>query len=139
MSLDAGTALLAAACLHAGFQTTVTVAVYPALAALPAADWERGHRAHSRRMVVLVAPLYGLLLAASVWSLVDGPDAATWVAVAGLALAGGTTAAVAAPLHGRLGRAGPEPVLVRRLLVADSVRCAGALVGLAGAVVAVAR
>ena len=136
MSLDASTALLVAACLHAGFQATVTLAVYPALADLPLEDWERGHDAHSRRITVLVAPLYGLLLATSAWSLISGPDAATWVALAGLAMAGGTTAAVAAPLHGRLGREGPRPALLRRLLVADYVRSAGATIGLAGALVA---
>ena len=43
-----------------------------------------------------------------------------------------TTALVAAPLHGRLAP-GPDPVLLRRLLAADRVRAAGAVVALAGA------
>ena len=43
-----------------------------------------------------------------------------------------TTALVAAPTHGRLGR-GRTDALVRRLLVADRVRLLGAIVCLAGA------
>ncbi len=138
MPWDAATILLVAACLHVGFQATVTVTVYPALAAVPEEAWEPNHDAHSRRISVLVAPLYGLIVAASAWSLATGPSPATGVAVAGLALAVGTTAAVAAPLHGRLGREGPRPELLRRLLRADRVRLAGAVVGLAGSLAAVA-
>ena len=136
--MDAATTLLVAACLHAGFQATVTVAVYPALVALRAADWGRGHEAHSRRMALLVVPLYAVLLAASARSVLAGPGVATWVALAGLAVAVGTTATVAAPLHSRLGREGPDPALLRRLLRADHVRCAGALLGLGGALADVA-
>jgi hypothetical protein len=64
---------------------------------------------------------------------VSGPSAG--VALGGVALSLGTTALVAAPLHGRLARR-RDPWLVRRLQVADLVRTAGALAALSGAMVA---
>jgi hypothetical protein len=36
----------------------VTVVVYPALADTPVGEWAAVHAAHSRRMTVVVAPLY---------------------------------------------------------------------------------
>ncbi|WP_369069122.1 hypothetical protein [Kineococcus terrestris] len=138
-------ALLVVSALHAGFQAVVTVVVYPALADLARsavadrAAWAVAHTAHSRRTTVLVAPLYLALLAVWGWVLLavlpsTGPTPALAVAGAGTALAGGTTALVAARLHVRLGREGPRPQLVAALLRADRVRCAGALLALAGAV-----
>ena len=81
-------------------------------------------------MVVLA---YGALVVAGGWALV-----LTWVDPWVLASVGGgvvsllATALVAAPTHSRLA-AGKDAVLVRRLLVADRVRAAGAVVCLAGA------
>ncbi len=136
--MDAAEALLTTSALHAGFQAVVTVVVYPALADTPAEAWPVAHAAHSRRISVVVGPLYLLLAAANLWVLVDGPhSAAALVAVAGNLLAGLTTAAVAAPTHGRLGREGPQPALLHRLLVADRVRLAGALVAVTAAGLAV--
>lgn len=126
-------ALLAATALHAGFQATVTLVVYPALADVGGTGWRRAHEAHSRRVAVVVLLVYAALVAACSWVLVAGPRTpAAYAALAGAALAGLTTALVAAPAHARLGR-GRTDALVGRLLAADRVRLAGALVALGGA------
>ncbi|PRY15343.1 hypothetical protein [Kineococcus rhizosphaerae] len=110
----------------------MTAVVYPALAATPGADFVRVHTAHSRRITPVVAGVYGALLAAWGWVLVSAP-LTPWLlaALVGSAGALGSTALVAAPTHARLGRDGPRPPLLRRLLRADAVRCAGALLTLA--------
>lgn len=135
--LTAVEALLAASAAHAGFQTVVSVVVYPALAGTRPDDWAEVHAAHSRRISFVVGPLYLAVAAACLWTLLDDPGGWALVAVAGNALAAVTTALVAAPTHGRLGARGPEPALLRRLLVADRVRTAGALLAAAAALVAV--
>lgn len=121
MSLDV-LALLAAAQL--GFQLTVTVLVYPALADAPDPGWSTAHDRHSRRIVGPVAVLYGGLLVALPWAWLTTPSG--WVAAAGAAYGALvlTTALLAAPTHGRLGRAGASerPLLLRRLLLVDRVR-----------------
>ncbi|MCL8251448.1 hypothetical protein AERO_08630 [Aeromicrobium fastidiosum] len=123
--LTATEALLATSGLHLGFQAVVTVVVYPALASTPADRWHEVHAAHSRRISYVVGPLYVVVAAACVWVLVAGPHTAwAFAALAGHAVAAGTTAAVAAPAHGRLGRDGPSDREVGRLLVADRVRLA---------------
>ena len=67
-------------------------------------------------------------------------ETGTWVAVAGGLLAVVTTAAVAAPTHGRLAGApvAERPALIRRLDRADRVRTLGAVVCVAGALLLVA-
>ena len=137
--MTATEALLAVSALHAGFQLVVTVVVYPALADVPPDRWGPAHDAHSRRITLLVAPLYAAVVGACGWVLVDGPlllSAA--VAVAGNAGALVATALVAGPTHGRLGRDGKRPELVRRLLLADRVRTFGAVTALVAAGLAVA-
>ena len=129
-------ALLAATCLHAGFQLTVTVLVYPALARVPVQSWAVEHDRHSRRITPLVGVVYAAVLVTAAGALLTSPSYAVGSAVAGHALTLGVTAAVAAPLHGRLGR-GRDASLVGRLLVADRVRAAGVVVALAGAIAAV--
>jgi hypothetical protein len=129
-------ALLGATALHAGFQLTVTAIVYPALFRAP--EWRPAHDFHTRAITPLVVVVYGVLVLACGWTLVDGATVAgTWVALAGVVVAFGATALRAAPLHGRLGE-GRHAALVRSLRAADLVRAAGALVALAGAVVAAA-
>ena len=128
-------ALLVAAALHAGFQLTVTVLVYPVLAATPAADWPAVHARHSRRIVPLVAVVYLAVAVTAAGALLVDPQPAVALAVAASALAPGLTAAVAAPLHGRLG-AGPDPALLARLLRADRLRSVAAVLALVAAVVA---
>ena len=129
-------ALLAATCAHAGFQLTVSVLVYPALARVPVEAWAVEHDRHSRRITPLVGVVYAAVLVTAVGALLASPSYAVGVAVAGHAVTLGVTAAVAAPLHGRLGR-GRDASLVGRLLVADRVRAAGVVVALAGAIAAV--
>lgn len=121
---------------HAGFQLVVTVVVYPALVEVGPDRWAAAHAAHSRRIVALVAPLYLALAAVCLAVIVDGPSTAAWVAIGGTALACLTTAFSAAPIHGRLGREGPAPALLHRLVVADRVRLVGALVAFGAAAVA---
>lgn len=131
--------LALAAAVHLGFQTTVTVLVYPALAEVGDDAWRGAHDRHSRRIVAIVALVYLAVLASCAARLRDGLDAATLVSFAGSALALGTTAFAAAPLHGRLGAlADPRdrgPLLVRLLRV-DRVRWLGTVVAAAGALVA---
>ncbi len=129
--------LLAATTLHLGFQLTVTVLVYPALSRVPVDQWSQAHAKHSRAIVPLVVLTYAALLASVVWSLTTAPlTAGLLVAALGIVLALGTTAAVAAPLHGRLGRDGRGDRAIRRLLAADRLRTVGAVVATAGAVLA---
>jgi hypothetical protein len=131
-------ALLAVSALHAGFQLVVSVVVYPALADVPPEEWQPAHTAHSRRITWLVAPLYVVVAAVCAWSLLSWPvPVAVVVAILGHAVAGGTTALVAAPTHNRLGSEGKRPRLVRRLLLADRVRTTGALLALNASLVAV--
>jgi hypothetical protein len=128
--------LLAATALHAGFQLTVTVLVYPVLAATPTGDWSSVHRRHSRRITPLVGVVYLAVLVAAAGALLTAPRGAVGVAVGATAVALGLTAALAAPLHGRLG-AGRDEDLIRRLLRADRLRSAAALVALVAAALAV--
>ena len=129
--------LLAVSALHAGFQSVVTVVVYPALRDLPPERWAEGHAAHSRRITSIVVPLYAVVVAACGWVLVAGP--VSWqvvLAVAGNAAALAVTALVAAPTHARLGRVGPEPALLARLLLADRGRLVATLLALVAAALA---
>ncbi|GAB3996162.1 hypothetical protein [Nocardioides marmoraquaticus] len=130
MSLPASLAVLALlAAAQLGFQVTVTLLVYPALTEAPDADWEGVHDRHSRRIVAPVVVLYGGLLLALPWAWLSAPSG--WVALAGACCLGllATTALLAAPTHGRLGRSGPgeRPVLLRRLLLVDRARLAWSL------------
>jgi hypothetical protein len=130
---DASVALLATAAVHSGFQLTVTLVVYPALAVAP--DWDRAHSAHTRLITPVVVVVYGALVLTAGWALLaTWPDPWTLVAAAGAGVAFLATALVAGPTHGRLAD-GRDPALLRRLLVADRVRTAGALVCCAAAAV----
>lgn len=128
-------ALVTATALHAGFQLTVTLVVYPALATVPAAAWSPAHDAHSRRVAPLVALVYGAALVTAVGTVLVTPSGGTVTALVGLLTAVGVTAASAAPAHGRLGR-GKDDDLMRTLLRADRVRALAAVAALAGALAA---
>lgn len=139
MSSPALLALLVAAAVHAGFQLTVTTVVYPALVRVPDADWAAAHAAHGRAITPIVAVTYPALAGAGLWAvLAETGDPWVWCAGSGAMLTGLSTAVVAAPTHGALARGRTEDLLTR-LLVADRVRTAGALIALVGAVLAVAR
>lgn len=128
--------LLAATWAHLGFQVTVSTLVYPVLAATPPEGWPRAHDRHSRVITPTVGAVYAALLVGSVAALSTAPSPAVVAAVGGVALSLTTTALVAAPLHGRLATAGPSPERLRRLLVADRVRTAGAAVAALAATLA---
>ena len=111
--------LLAATGLHAGFQATVTLLVYPALAEVPPERWHDAHDRHSRRIVPIVGVVYVALLVTGVGAVAGDPSSALlWVAALSSAAAVLVTATAAAPLHGRLG-SGRDQALVARLLVVD--------------------
>jgi hypothetical protein len=128
--------LVAATWLHLGFQTTVTLIVYPALARVPDEGWVDAHARHSRGIAPLVGVVYGALVVASAAVLATSPTAAEVVAVVASAAAVLVTAVRAAPLHGRLGRR--DEALVRQLLTADRVRLLAATVAALAAAMAAA-
>jgi formate-dependent nitrite reductase membrane component NrfD len=129
-------ALLGATALHAGFQATVTLLVYPALVDVRDDRWTSAHALHSRRITPLVGIVYVVLAVACAGALLaDLGSAGAWVAGVGAAGAALATATVAAPTHGRLSTGRTQP-LVRRLLVADRVRLGCAVLALAGGLLA---
>jgi hypothetical protein len=129
--------LLLVAAVHLGFQLTVDLVVYPALGEAPEDRWDEAHARHSRRIAPLVGLLYVPLVLLLGWTLaVETRTGGTWLAAAGGALAVVTTAALAAPVHGRLSAvpAAERPDLLRALGRADRIRTVAAAVCLAGAV-----
>lgn len=129
--------LLLVAAAHLGFQLTVTLVVYPALGGAPEDQWAQAHARHSRRIAPLVAVIYVPLVLLLGWTLAVEPrTGGAWLAVAGGAVTVVTTAALAAPMHGRLSTvpARERPALLRALARADRVRTAGAAACLVGAV-----
>jgi hypothetical protein len=122
--------------LHAGFQFTVTVVVYPALSEVSPVDWAAKHRAHSSRIAWLVVPVYGsLLITCLLAALYHRVSIGLMIAVLGAAGSLAITAFLAAPAHRTLSR-GQNPDVMRRLLMADQGRCASSLICLLGAVLA---
>jgi drug/metabolite transporter superfamily protein YnfA len=138
MSLaEPSTWLLLVAGAHLGFQLTVDRVVYPALSDVPSATWRPSHERHSRRIVPVVALIYPPLVLAAGWALVVDPNSAgAWLAAFGGVLSVVTTAALAAPLHGRLAGvpAAERRDLMSALRRADRVRTVGAVVCVVGAV-----
>ena len=133
--MTAVVAFALASALHAGFQTTVTALVYPVLGHRKAEEWADAHSRHSRSIVPLVVVVYGLVVTTGAWYVSSGPDAVGWLAIVAAGGALATTALAAAPTHGRLTER--DEALVTRLLVADRVRCACAIVSAVLASVAV--
>lgn len=133
--MSAVVAFALAAAVHAGFQATVTLLVYPALVEVDRGAWDVAHARHTRRITSLVALLYAALVATGALLVVRGPEALGWAALAATAAALATTALGAAPIHGRM-RAEDDD-LRRRLLLVDRVRCAFAVLGAVLAVAAV--
>ncbi|MBS41883.1 MAG: hypothetical protein CMH83_01655 [Nocardioides sp.] len=133
--------LLVTTAAHLGFQLTVTLVVYPALAEVPAERWRAAHDAHSRRISVAVGVVYVAWALACVLPLVawasggERPAPAVLVVLASAAATAATTAFGAAPMHGRL--ASYDAGRVARLLAVDRARLVLGAVALAAAVVAV--
>lgn len=127
-------ALALATALHAGFQLVVTFVVYPAFTGVRDEDWTTHHANHTRRVLPVVAVVYGVLAASCLWVLVTGPAGiATWTALMACAGAALATATVAAPAHGRMTDV-RRPRDVRLLVIGDRFRLAAALVALVAAV-----
>jgi len=126
-------AFAVAAALHLGFQATVTVLVYPALARVGDEHWVVAHARHSRAIAPLVAVAYAALVTAGGWVLVGDPVPSSLVAVASAAACLLVTAFAAAPTHARLAQ--PDARLVRRLLNVDRARALLATSSLVGALV----
>jgi hypothetical protein len=128
--------LVATTSLHAAFQLTVSVLVYPALVRVAAGAFARAHADHSRSIVPLVALVYSAALVGAGGAVCAAPTSvAAWLAALATGSALLATALRAAPLHGRLGRQGSEPDLLAALLRADRVRTAAALVAVVAALV----
>jgi hypothetical protein len=128
-------ALLLVAAAHLGFQLTVSLVVYPALRDVDDEAWPVAHERHARRIAPLVGAIYVPLVLVLAWTAAREPQAVgTWLALVGGALSVVTTAAIAAPLHGRLGGATERPELLRDLSRADRIRTVGAVVCVVGAV-----
>lgn len=133
----AGLSFVAASALHAGFQLSVTVIVYPALSEVGVGQWPVAHARHSRRIAPVVAIVYAALVGSGTWLSATGPTGWWWVSLGCGAGAVVVTAGLAAPLHTRLDS--PHPVLLRRLLLVDRARCVLAVGGLLTALVAAHR
>ena len=120
---------------HFGFQAVVTVVVYPALFEVSQADWQDRHTAHSKRIALVVVPIYVAVISALVWCLSSmGSSPALLVAICAILLVLLTTSLFAAPLHKTLARDGPTPKLKRRLRRADAIRLGGAALACAAAI-----
>lgn len=124
--------------LYCGFQLTVRLVVYPQMTGVPGPAFAAYEAGHTRRVSVLVGPLFLLLVAttAGLW-LTDGVPRGGAAAAAALLL--GVLAVTwlgAVPEHGRLS-AGFDATAHRRLLRADTVRVVLAVAAL-GVAVAVA-
>jgi hypothetical protein len=137
MSNVAGTAFLAAAAAHAGFQATVTLVVYPTLSHVRAAHWRQAHDRHSHDIWPLVAVVYLALVATGAWWLATDWSALAVVAVVLATLSILTTAAFAAPLHRRLVKR--DDAALARLLSADKARTGFAVAAAGVALAALVR
>ena len=121
--------LLVATGVHLGFQAVVTIVVYPGLLNLAPDDWERGHAAHTRRMVIVVIPVYAAVAVALGWTLTTACcSPALFVTTGAILIVWATTAFVAAPIHHLLSVRRPTRKLIRHLRRADSIRLIGAAV-----------
>lgn len=133
--------LLLIAAGHLGFQLTVSLVVYPALGEVGDESWRVAHERHARRIAPLVGAIYVPLVLVLAWTAATEPQATgTWLALVGGALSVVTTAAIAAPLHGRLATvpAAERTELLGDLGRVDLIRTVGAVVCLLGAVMLLA-
>lgn len=127
--------LLLATGVHLGFQAVVTIVVYPGLLSLTPDDWARGHATHTRRMLIVVIPVYAVLALALGWALATTCcSPALFITTGATLIVWATTAFVAAPIHHLLGVDGPTPRLINRLRRADYIRLIGAAVACGAAV-----
>lgn len=124
---------------YAGFQATIRQLVYPQLTGVPGPAFPAYEAAHSRRVSLVVGPLFAGLAGSTLALLVtDGVPRTAATTAAGL-FAGllGVTAFGAVPQHARLAT-GFDPAAYRRLLRWDSVRLVLAAAALGTALVTAA-
>lgn len=127
--------LLLAVGIHLGFQAVVTIVVYPGLLSLSPDDWASGHAAHTRRMIIVVVPVYAAVVLALGWALATMCcSPALFVTTGAIVVVWVTTAFVAAPLHHLLSVDGPTPKLIGRLRRSDIIRLIGAAVACVAAI-----
>lgn len=133
-ALVAAVAHVATTAAYAGFQATVRVLVYPQMAAVPVPAFTGYEASHTRRVSLVVGPLFAALCGSTLALLVvpGVPRAAGLAAALLLAALLGVTAFGAVPQHSRLG-AGFDAAAYRRLLRWDGVRLAVAVAALAAA------
>jgi hypothetical protein len=137
MSNVAATGFLAAASVHAGFQATVTLVVYPTLSHVRAAHWRQSHDRHTHDLRPLVAVIYLALAATGAWWLATDWSTLAVVAVVLAGLAVAITPVLAAPLHRRLVKRDNEALA--RLLAVDKARTVLAVASVGGAIAALVR
>ena len=112
----------------AGVGWLVERVVYPQFAAVPGDRWATHHAAHTSRITPVVAgpvlaqPLVAVALLAAPPAGVPRPALVAGVVLTAALLA--ATAAVFAPLHGRLAAGPPEPALLQRLARLNRLRTA---------------
>ncbi len=108
----------------------VQIVIYPAFAAIDAAEFRTWHARYTTRVTWIVAPLMflqlGLLTARAGGALLGYfPEASLPLAVAALLLAGGCWAAtffVSVPLHNALAAQGRNAALIARLVQTNWIR-----------------
>nr|WP_221203315.1 DUF1772 domain-containing protein [Modestobacter versicolor] len=125
---------------YAGFQGTVRALVYPQFTAVPASAFAGYEQSHSRRISVVVGPLFAGQLVTTGWLLLARPAGVVPAAVLGsaacLAVVLAVTAWGAVPQHRRLG-AGFDPAAYAALLRVDTVRLVAAAANVAASAWAV--
>ena len=137
-ALVAAVAHVASAAAYAGFQATVRVLVYPQMTGVPAVAFVAYEQGHTRRVSLVVGPLFAALGATTLGLLaVPGLRAAGVAAAVLYAALLAVTAFGAVPQHRRLGD-GFDAGAHRRLLRWDAVRLGLALAALGPAAAAVA-
>ena len=137
-ALVAAVAHVVSTSAYAGFQATVRLLVYPQMTGVPAPAFAAYEAAHTRRVSLVVGPLFAALAVTTAGLLaVPGLRAAGAVAAVLLAVLLGVTAFGAVPQHQRLGE-GFDAAAHARLMRWDAVRLAVAVAALGPAVAAVA-
>jgi hypothetical protein len=115
---------VAATLIMVGVAWYVQVAHYPLFSMVGESGFAGFHEAHSSRTSLVVIPPMVVEILTSFALVLDPPAGRTGLAVAGAALALGTwlVTAPAAALHSQIGREGPRPALLSRLVRANLVR-----------------
>jgi hypothetical protein len=102
----------------------VQLVIYPAFAAIARPGFCAWHAGYTRRISVVVVPLMLGQFALHAMALWRAPSWLGGLQALLLAVAWAATFLVAVPCHRRLGGAGCEPPVLRRLLRANAVRTA---------------